>query len=374
LEYFCTELFEIEEEKFLIIKDINSNPTTLPSMLPSAINHILHINQTKLNAILIKDILTDKQEYRNTIVVTAEVNSNNLKTEFSYKDMKINKVDLKQMFNPINIAENAVDLNINLMKWRMAPDLDVNIIKKMKFLLIGAGTLGCHVARNLLGWGARNINFVDCGKVSYSNPVRQSLYSFEDSSNDSFKATLAAKKLKEIFPMVISEGFNLQIPLPSRTLIDHKAEEAFLKNINQLDQLISENDVIFLLTDSRESRWFPTVISKHYNKTVITAAIGFDSFLVMRHGQIADNLEKEIGCYFCNDIISPVDTSVNRTIDQQCTISRPGISSICSGFACELAISILQRYNNIGGFIPQTIRGNLSDYNFMFLQQPMFKK
>ena len=29
-------------------------------------------------------------------------------------------VDLKQMFKPETITENAVDLNINLMKWRMA--------------------------------------------------------------------------------------------------------------------------------------------------------------------------------------------------------------------------------------------------------------
>ena len=63
--------------------------------------------------------------------------------------------------NKIRILENSVDLNINLMKWRMSPSLNTDIIKTTKFLLIGAGTLGCSVARNLLGWGVRYIDFVD---------------------------------------------------------------------------------------------------------------------------------------------------------------------------------------------------------------------
>jgi ubiquitin-like modifier-activating enzyme ATG7 len=52
------------------------------------------------------------------------------------------------------------------------------------------------LARNLIGWNIRNITFVDYGRVSYSNPVRQSLFDYEDSLNGGkLKALAAAEKL-----------------------------------------------------------------------------------------------------------------------------------------------------------------------------------
>ena len=45
---------------------------------------------------------------------------------------------------------------------------------------LGAGTLGCNIARCLLGWGVEHITFVDNGRVSFSNPVRQPLFEFSD--------------------------------------------------------------------------------------------------------------------------------------------------------------------------------------------------
>ena len=353
-------------EDTLLLYDINSEINTIPILIKNALYKFFSDKITSI--ILLKSIEKDLA-FKNSLFLTIQNVSiipieKEIETiQSSIQQLETNTVDLKAMFNPETIAENAVDLNINLMKWRMCPYLNTEIIRTQKYLLVGAGTLGCHVSRALLGWGARHITFIDNGKVSYSNPVRQSLYTFEDSKNigNNFKALLAAEKLKKIFPMVDAKGFNITIPLPGRTLIDKEAKEEYLKNLEILENQIKDCDIMFLLTDSRESRWYPTVIAKAFNKLVITAAIGFDSYLVMRHG----NNENKLGCYFCTDISTPGDTSGNRTLDQQCTISRPGVSMICSGLACELAMSCCNNALNRGdkdNDIPHQLRGNLINY------------
>ena len=47
---------------------------------------------------------------------------------------------------------------------------------------------------------------------------------------------------------------------------------------------MSEHDVLFLLLDSREARWLPTVLANKYDKACITVGLGFDSFVIVRHG------------------------------------------------------------------------------------------
>lgn len=75
-----------------------------------------------------------------------------------------------------------------------------------------------------------------------------------------------------------------------------------------LEALIDEHDVIFLLMDTRESRWLPTVMGKAKGKIVMNAALGFDSFVVMRHGLTgAGDAPVDLGCYFCNDVVAPAN-------------------------------------------------------------------
>jgi ubiquitin-like modifier-activating enzyme ATG7 len=59
-------------------------------------------------------------------------------------------IDLTEYLDPKRLADQSVDLNLKLMKWRISPNLDLEHIKRTKCLLLGAGTLGSYVARNLM--------------------------------------------------------------------------------------------------------------------------------------------------------------------------------------------------------------------------------
>uniref|UniRef100_A0A8C5Z9G7 Ubiquitin-like modifier-activating enzyme ATG7 n=1 Tax=Marmota marmota marmota TaxID=9994 RepID=A0A8C5Z9G7_MARMA len=318
-------------------------------------------------------------------------------------------VNLSECMDPKRLAESSVDLNLKLMCWRLVPTLDLEKVVSVKCLLLGAGTLGCNVARTLMGWGVRHVTFVDNAKISYSNPVRQPLYEFEDClGGGKPKALAAADRLQKIFPGVNARGFNMSIPMPGHPVnFSNITLEQARKDVEQLEQLIESHDVIFLLMDTRESRWLPAVIAASKRKLVINAALGFDTFVVMRHGlkkpkqqgagdlcpnhsvASADLLGSslfanipgyKLGCYFCNDVVAPGDSTRDRTLDQQCTVSRPGLAMIAGALAVELMVSVLQhpeggyaiasssddRMNEPPtslGLVPHQIRGFLSRFD-----------
>lgn len=270
-------------------------------------------------------------------------------------------VDLSASMDPTKLAESAVDLNLKLMRWRLMPDLNLDKIAGTKCLLLGSGTLGCNVARNLLSWGVHHITFLDNARVSFSNPVRQSLFTFEDCLNGGkAKAQAAADALRRIFPGVVTEGVALSIPMPGHFISSGLAKQVE-EDVQKLEDLIDRHDAIFLLMDTRESRWLPSVIAAAKRKIVINAALGFDTFLVLRHGVkrestlvppsgegermlfVSDGIPgSQLGCYFCNDVVAPGNSSRDRTLDQQCTVTRPGVSLMAGAVAVELLVSVLQ--------------------------------
>ncbi|XP_075852450.1 ubiquitin-like modifier-activating enzyme ATG7 isoform X4 [Microcebus murinus] len=265
-------------------------------------------------------------------------------------------VNLSECMDPKRLAESSVDLNLKLMCWRLVPTLDLDKVVSVKCLLLGAGTLGCNVARTLMN----------------------------------------------------ARGFNMSIPMPGHPVnFSSVTLEQARRDVEQLEQLIESHDVIFLLMDTRESRWLPAVIAASKRKLVINAALGFDTFVVMRHGLkkpkhqgagdlcpshpvvSADILGSslfanipgyKLGCYFCNDVVAPGDSTRDRTLDQQCTVSRPGLAMIAGSLAVELMVSVLQhpeggyaiasssddRMNEPPtslGLVPHQIRGFLSRFD-----------
>ncbi|XP_015108744.1 ubiquitin-like modifier-activating enzyme atg7 [Diachasma alloeum] len=304
-----------------------------------------------------------------------------------------NIADLSQSMDPTRMAARAVDLNLKLMKWRLVPDLDLDKISKLRCLLLGAGTLGCSVARVLIGWGIKTITFVDNSTVSHSNTVRQSLYTHEDAVNRRLKAEAAREALLRICPSFNVEGVVLQIPMPGH-VVGQSLLESTRSAVKTLEEQVLKHDVVFLVLDSREARWLPTVLCAAHDKIAINAALGFDSYTVQRHGtrrsvsasspdlSVRYPAGSDLGCYFCNDVTQPGNSQVDRTLDQQCTVSRPGLSPIAAGLAVELMVGLTQHSKGVEanafvedgkgfcrseregcegllGAVPHTVRGSL---------------
>ncbi|CAM9722593.1 unnamed protein product, partial [Chrysoparadoxa australica] len=301
-------------------------------------------------------------------------------------------VDFSALMDPIKLARQSCDLNLRLMTWRVLPDLDLEMMKSTQVLIIGAGTLGCNVARLLMGWGVCHITFIDAGLVSYSNPVRQNLFEQKDEGRS--KAEAAAEALTRMCPASQPSRSASNSSLPVRWIpCPGKPCPNASADINQLDEMLQQSHVVFLLTDTRESRWLPTVMCQARDKLLITAALGTDTYLVMRHGAQsggssghASGAEGEagqrLGCYFCQDVVAPGAPSHDRAWDEQCTVTRPGAAPMAAALAVELMVAIahhparhrvsadanlkldspITRQERPFGALPHQIRGFLAHY------------
>lgn len=341
-----------EEDRFVAFVDPSTyedHPSWPLRNLLVLIRQRFHL--TKVNILCYRDTQARRHEARSIILPLAmdsvpEMETNTMPKVTGWERNAIGKLQARQAnlgeyMDPRKLSDQAVDLNLKLMKWRISPSLDLDTIKNTSCLLLGAGTLGSYVSRNLMGWGVRKITFVDYGSVSFSNPVRQPLFEFEDALNGGApKATKAAETLKKINPGVESEGHVISVPMLGHPITDEAKTKA---DFSKLKELIESHDAVFLLMDSRESRWLPTVMGKAAGKIVMNAALGFDTYVVMRHGAAPkDGSEKTLGCYFCNDVVAATNSQKDLTLDQMCTVTRPGGAAIASALLVELFASILQ--------------------------------
>ncbi|MCO5585493.1 hypothetical protein L7F22_039426 [Adiantum nelumboides] len=285
--------------------------------------------------------------------------------------------DLGPLMDPKRLADQAVDLNLKLMRWRILPEIDLE-----------------------------KITLVDSSTVSFSNPVRQPLFEFNDClEGGKPKAECAANALRKIYPGVESKGHQLNIPMPGHPIPKSNVEQ-IKKDVKFLEELFDSHDVVYLLMDSRESRWLPTVLGAVKSKMVFNTALGFDTFLAMRHGaspkEHNSTHSTRLGCYFCNDIVAPTDSLTDRTLDQMCTVTRPGLASIASATTVEMMVSILQHplgirapayiaqnasgsrgtatdsnsslSDSILGHLPHQIRGSLFNFQNLLIHGPAYDR
>lgn len=89
------------------------------------------------------------------------------------------------------------------------------------------------------------------------------MFTFEDAREGKAKALAAAERLKQVDPNATIRGLELKVPMPGHPISD---EDELICQFETLQKLIAEHDAIFLLTDSRESRWIPSVIATSMNK------------------------------------------------------------------------------------------------------------
>lgn len=57
----------------------------------------------------------------------------------------------------------------------------------------------------------------------------------------------------------------MTINMPGHS-IGESLKEQTIQNVDDLTQLIKDHDVIFILMDSRESRWLPTLLGSYFRK------------------------------------------------------------------------------------------------------------
>lgn len=79
-------------------------------------------------------------------------------------------------------------------------------LKRGRALVIGAGGLGCPALLYLAAAGAGRITIMDAERVEVSNLQRQVLFTTADAAAGAQKAVAAARRLRELNPLVEVEG------------------------------------------------------------------------------------------------------------------------------------------------------------------------
>ena len=261
------------------------------------------------------------------------------------------------------LASTALRLNLALMKWRAFPELNIDKLEATRVLLIGAGALGASVSRTLLAWGVHRLTFLDSANVSLSNPPRQSLFTAADAAIGKAKAVAAADAIIAADPGAHASGLVANVPTPGRSACT--PQETLLEEIRVLREAIRASDAVFLLVDTRESRWLPSVLCAAQSADTpslicISAALDFESAVVVRHG----NVENNLACFFCgggDTHAIPQDSLGSAAMDGgRCTVVRPAIGLMSGAIAAENLVALLHQVR-ARGHPPHSPLGNITE-------------
>ena len=277
---------------------------------------------------LYSDIPSDVSVNNSLYIIVHELSLKFLTVTYESSYAPKHTLDLKK-YAPESVLKDQIFVNLKVMNGQSNLPFKLDKIASTSFLFCGSGTLAHQMSRNLIAWGVNQMTFIDNYLVKENNIIRQWLFTQNDIGKH--KATVTANALASVHSglQTCFKGLDITLPVPTNN--------GSLENYMYLRNAISEHDVIVLVTDTRESRYVPTLIGRLLGKTIVTAAIGIDTFTVIR-------TTGDEACYFCQDITGPHDTTVNTSIDKRCTISRPSLAALCSAIAVENIVDY------IGGF------------------------
>src|SRR3954447_18641699 len=208
-------------------------------------------------------------------------------------------------------------------------------LARAKVVVIGAGALGNEIVKNLALLGIGNVFIADKDRIENSNLSRSVLYRESDSGE--FKASVAARAAKEIYPQMNVAAFNGDI-------------------VHDLGLGVFRwADVVIGGLDNREARLAINRACWKVNRPRIDGAI--EQIQGVARVFIPD-AESAAPCYECTmsqrdwqllQMRRSCNLLTREEMERGKTPTTPTISSIIAGVQCQEAVKLLHGMNTIGG-------------------------
>jgi len=222
-------------------------------------------------------------------------------------------------------------------------------VSDAKVMVVGAGALGNEVLKNLALFGVGHIVIVDFDTVEQSNLSRSILFRLEDAYNKSYKAVVAAQRIKEINPYIhvhsINEPLEIGVGLG----------------------LYRRMDVIIGCLDNLQARILLNRLCIRAGKTWIDGGIG------ELEGQVSV-YQPGISCYECNltedekaDFDKRISCAAVARMNESAgrVATTPCSASLIAAIQVQEAMKIIHK-DDIGHGAFSSLAGKLFVYEGMF--------